>query len=246
MEMKQSRQTAIASKLIQGYKKSDWHFLGAGPRSTKKDANKFFLGAILDFQIPAAQAWANARRLAEDILGDPEDIWKEITRCSKDAWMGKRTVYRLHRFPKAHERVWRIGKELMEGYGGDARKIWEESSPDQVKSRLLKLRAGKQITEMIIGALFDTGILKKAGDVKADIHVRRVLGRLLRGREFELSEIGEVIKLTREMYPKEPWLLDQRLYFLGKQTCHQQNPDCKICYLLQECRFYYADNGKNS
>jgi hypothetical protein len=212
--------------------------LGAGAAVSKKDANKFFLGAILDYQIPAATAWGNSRRLTEDIFNNPDDIWARVTSCSKNEWMGRRTKYRLHRFPIAHERVWRIGNDIVRDYQGDVRNIWNNQSAEVVLKRLNNMRVGKQISQMILGALFDVGILRCGGDVKADIHVRRVLGRVTRGREFELSEIPQLVELTREMHPEEPWLLDQQLYLLGKQVCFPNNPVCSRCYLSNECHWW--------
>ena len=227
----------VANKLIKHHKPDDWHWLGAGAAVSKKDANKFFLGAILDYQIPAATAWGNSRRLTEDIFHNPDDIWARITSCSKNEWMGRRTKYRLHRFPIAHERVWRIGNDIVRDYQGDVRNIWNNQSAEVVLKRLNNMRVGKQISQMILGALFDVGILRCGGDVKADIHVRRVLGRVTRGREFDLAEIPQVVELTRKMHPEEPWLLDQQLYLLGKQVCFPNNPVCSRCYLSNECHW---------
>ena len=227
----------VANKLIKHHKPDDWHWLGAGAAVSKKDANKFFLGAILDYQIPAATAWGNSRRLTEDIFNNPDDIWARVTSCSKNDWMSRRTKYRLHRFPIAHERVWRIGNDVVRDYQGDVRNIWNNQSAEVVLKRLNTMRVGKQISQMILGALFDVGILRCGGDVKADIHVRRVLGRVTRGREFDLAEIPQVVELTRKMHPEEPWLLDQQLYLLGKQVCFPNNPDCSRCYLSNECHW---------
>jgi len=227
----------VANKLIKHHKPDDWHWLGAGAAVSKKDANKFFLGAILDYQIPAATAWENSRRLTEDIFNNPDDIWARVTSCSKNDWMSRRTKYRLHRFPIAHERVWRIGNDVVRDYQGDVRNIWNNQSAEVVLKRLNTMRVGKQISQMILGALFDVGILRCGGDVKADIHVRRVLGRVTRGREFDLAEIPQVVELTRKMHPEEPWLLDQQLYLLGKQVCFPNNPVCSRCYLSNECHW---------
>jgi len=225
----------VANKLIKHHQPDDWHWLGAGSAVSKKDANKFFLGAILDYQIPAATAWGNSRRLTEDIFDDPDDIWDRITSFSAEEWMSRRREYRLHRFPIAHERVWRIGKDIVRDYQGDVRNIWNTGTSDEILNRFHKMRVGEQISQMILGALFDTGIINRGGDVKADIHVRRVLGRVVQGMGFELSEIPEVIELTRQMHPEEPWLLDQQLYLLGKQVCFPTNPNCSQCSLREEC-----------
>ncbi|EQD30636.1 hypothetical protein B1A_20302, partial [mine drainage metagenome] len=82
------------------------------PNPTQKEANKFFLGAILDYQIKADKAWANAERLSEKILGDPENLWEEITKVSLDEWNARKKEYSLHRFPAAHQRVYTIGQQI--------------------------------------------------------------------------------------------------------------------------------------
>ena len=142
-----------------------------------------------------------------------------------------------NRFPKAHERVWRIGKDIVTYYGGDARKIWMGQPPDIVLHRLNKMRVGKQISRMIVGALCDTDQIQGRGDVKVDTHVRRVLGRVLRGNPFSISEVPIVIEKTREIWPENPWLLDEPLYALGKHFCYASNPHCDDCYLQKICTF---------
>jgi endonuclease III len=206
-----------------------------GRYANKKRANKFLLGCILDYQIPADTAWENARRLAEDILGDPNGLWNWISNFSKKRWMSRIKVYRLHRFPKAHERVWRIAKEIVTRYDGDARKIWKKQTPYTLFKRLNELRVGKQIANMVVGALIDTGQIKGVGDVKADVHVKRVLGRVLKGDSLSQDE---AIEMARKMYSKNPWLLDQPLYLIGVKFCFATNPNCGSCYLKSECTFY--------
>lgn len=213
-----------------------WDWLGKfnGQQADKKSANKFLLGSILDYRIRTETAWENARRLAEDILGDPDDLWECIVSNSKSQWMSKWNEYSLHRFPKAHERVWRIGNEIVARYDGDVRKIWIGQPPAKVLERLNELSVGEQIARMIIGALCDTRQILGTGDVKADIHVRRVLGRVLTG---DLLSPDQAINITRQMIPENPWLLDKPLYLIGKRVCLATNPRCDNCYLRDECTF---------
>ena len=91
---------------------------------------------------------------------------------------------------------------------------------------------------MVAGALYDTGQIQGKGDVKVDIHVRRVLGRVFQGDTFTTQDESKVTELTREMHPANPWLLDRPLYSLGKQTCRATEPDCRACYLRRECVYY--------
>jgi hypothetical protein len=204
-------------------------------RLTRKNANKFILGCIIDYQIPANKAWENAARLAETELRDPANLWETITRLSERSWMARRNKYSwLHRFPAAHRRVWRIGREIRDGYGGDSRLIWRGRSPEEVKARLLDMGLGPQLTRMAVGALIDTGHLKGTGDVKADMNVCRVLGRAVQGRPFTPAEATRV---TRTMYRKNPWRLDAALFQLGRTVCGTR-PQCRRCSLAADCAYY--------
>ena len=211
-----------------------WKWVVPGQPLSRKNANKFLLGSILDYQIRAETAWANAKRLAEQILPDPDDLWGTITSVSLEEWNSKRKEYSLHRFPKGHERVFTIGSKIVSEYDGDARNIWQNQSIDTTLYRLNDLRVGEQISRMVVGALIDANILQGKGDVKADIHVRRVLGRLLKGTEIPAQE---AVDATRRMHPENPWLLDRPLYRLGKSVCQATDPRCHKCAMQAICRY---------
>lgn len=219
-----------------------WTWLKKGKTPTKKEANKFMLGCILDYQIRAETAWANAERLAKEILGDPSDLWGEITKVTQSAWNKKRKAYSLHRFPIAHERVWRIGNDIVKNYNSDARNIWKGKPPHIVLDRLEELRVGEQISRMVVGALIYEKQIKGIGDIPVNLHVRRVLGRVVRGEGYTLAEKNIVIEKTTEMYKKNPWKLDKALYELGKgrrkAICKASDPSCAVCYLKIKCQYY--------
>lgn len=214
-----------------------WDWLVPGRPLSRKNANKFLLACILDYQVRAETAWANAKRLAEQILGDPDDVWGRITAVSLDGWNSKRKEYSLHRFPKGHERVYTIGRRLIAQYEGDARTIWDGQSVDATLHRLNDIGVGEQISRMVVGALIDARLLHGKGDVKADIHVRRVLGRLLTGTEFAVDQAQLVVDTTRRMHPDNPWLLDRPLYRLGKSVCLASNPRCPDCFMQPVCAY---------
>lgn len=209
-----------------------WLSEAKGKRLHKKRANKFFLFCILDYQMNVEVIRRNVEWLAEEYFKDPNDIWRRITRYSKVQWMSKRKEFNLHRYPKAHERVWRIAKLIVSDYGGDARNIWRRQKPDIVLKRLKKLRVGQQISRMVVGALIDTKQIHGKADVKADTHVTMVLGRIFTGKRLSTDEATE---LTRKMKPSNPWLLDEPLYFHGRDYCFSRNPNCGECYLRRLC-----------
>lgn len=214
-----------------------WTWLDPDKHPSQKDANKFLLACILDYQIRAETAWANAARLSEEILGDPDDLWGTITSVSFEEWNSKRQEYSLHRYPKGHERVYTIGKRIVGQYDGDARSIWKNQSIEASLYRLNDLGVGEQISKMTVGALVDANILQGKADVKADIHVRRVLGRMLTGDEIPADRPQEAIDATRRMHPENPWLLDRPLYRLGKRVCIATNPKCPDCSMRAICAY---------
>jgi len=214
-----------------------WDWLVPGQAPSRKNANKFLLACILDYRVLAEPAWANAKRLAEQILGDPEDLWGRITAGSLDEWNARRRQYSLHRFSKGHERVYTIGKRVSAQYAGDARIIWDGQTIDATLHRLNDIGVGEQISRMVTGALLDVGQLHGRSDVKADIHVRRVLGRLLNGSEFPADQVHLVVDIIRNMHPDNPWLLDRPLYRLGKRVCVATKPRCADCYMESVCSY---------
>jgi endonuclease III len=200
---------------------------------SQKFANEFLLCSLLDYQIPSSKAWANGYRLIKEILGDPDDVWKSITSASEDEWASRRAEYNLHRFPAAHNRLWRIGKRICGRYDGDARRIWINRDPQSVLQTLWDIGAGDQISRMIVGALRDCGEIKAdASDVKGDIYVRRVLGRALTG---DIVDAETAVKLARELHPADPWQLDAQLWQIGSAYCTAKHPKCGGCYLAPHC-----------
>lgn len=205
-----------------------------GKPADKKRANKFLLCSILDWQMKSEKVLKNAKRFSLDVLADPEDLWNVIGEYSEEEWMSKYHEFRLHWLHAGHNRVWMIGRKILKQYNGDASKIWVGivKSPGVILDELKKLGVGENISRMCVGALIDTKQIDGIGDVKPDIHLKRVLGRVLKGSEISESE---VLEYTRKMYPENPWILDRELWMIGKELCHPDNPKCHECYLRTYC-----------
>jgi endonuclease III len=216
-------------------KEFEWPFLDEKPLS-KKNANKFLLGAILDRQIKANIAWENAEKLSEE-LNDPENLWKRIIEDEQEF----KRIFKEHRFHRFVNQMAEIivsaSKQISERFNGDAREIWKSNNPYEIKDKLLKISGiGEGIANMVIGGLWEKGHITtdEPLDVKPDLHVTRVLGRIVEGRE--ISKEG-AIELARKIHPEQPWLLDLPLFSLGQNICRPTNPNCEECEMKEICKF---------
>lgn len=193
-------------------------------------------GAIIDYQMPANRAWENAGIFTEEILGDPDDLWNVITSKTEDWMIHIFTKHSLHRFiKKVPKRVLRIAHSIVEEYDGDVRNIWLEQSSDEIVRRLRHIRAGNDISDMIRGALEDTGQISEGyGRIKADINTKRVLGRVFDGGDISTTRAQEI---ARQIEPDNPWKIDRPLYYHGLYVCTKQDPGCDNCKLNDECMY---------
>lgn len=213
-----------------------WMSLLDGRPADKKSANKFMLACILDYQMRYQIVWENARRFAEDDLGDPNDLWDVITSTPQSEWETRAhwKELSLHRFPAGHNRVWRIGRRIVEEYKGDARNIWRGQPANVVVKRLERIGVGPQLSRMTVGGLMDTNQIAGCGDMKADLHTTRVIGRVFDGAK--VSE-ARAHRIAESMLPGDTWRLDFPLFQLGLRVCKAINPSCGECYLMPECSY---------
>lgn len=206
------------------------------------NANKFVLGAIIDYQIPANIAWENAEELAT-LLGSG-NIWKIISDMSDEKWsrLRKSGGGYFHRWWEAKgersiaKRIRRIALNITLKFSGDARNIWKDKNASDVYETLrnevrINLSNSDATINMIVLALLTYGHVRGTGNVKADLHVRKVLSRVF-DREVDP---GLATELTRAILPSDPWRLDLALYDIGKKYCQPQQPNCSDCPIACEC-----------
>lgn len=220
--------------------RGDW---GLGSECSKGVANTFLICCLLDYQWDADVAWKKGEHLVKD-LGDPEKVWETISSFSREAWDSKYEEYgKPHRFRRGYSRLWGIANNICARYDGDARNIWLGKTAFDALVHLWALGAGDQISRMIVGGLRDCGQIRGgSGDVKADVHVRRVLGRAAEGEEISAADPEKAVRLARQLNP-DPWQLDWPLWSVGKSYCRPTTPDWPNCYLRPHCVYYRQHGG---
>ncbi|MCL0079572.1 hypothetical protein M1O18_01500 [Dehalococcoidia bacterium] len=206
------------------------------------NANEFFLGAIIDYQIPANVAWQNARELA--LMLGPENLWQKIIDMPQEKWLSLRKGNGgyFHRWWEAEgersiaRKIRRVAKNIVHKFSDDVRNIWKDKTSNEVYESLkndvkVNLTNSDGTINMIVGGLISYRHIEGPGDVKADRHVQRVLGRIF-NEELNAESASQ---LARDIHPDNPWELDLPLYDIGKQNCRPRWPSCNECPLDSEC-----------
>ena len=248
-ELDRSKLDNVRTKLLELAKEEKliWPWLSdtGGKPVNKKRANKYIFLCILDYQTKSDVLVEKVKRFIEEFLGDPEELWKEIFKKypTIEVWNAKKKEFNLHHLSQAHERIWKIGKSILEYYDGDVRKAWiNKSSKEVFECFKNKLKIGEQLSRMVVGGLNDSEQISGKGDLKADIHVRKVLGRIFYDnyKKETLSE-DEATELARQIYPENPWDLDKPLYLTGSYSCKAKEPFCDNCDMTFFCDYFISE-----
>ena len=233
----------VAKSLIDHRETPDWGEIANkhGDECTKEIANRFLLCCLIDYQSKADDAWKRGYRYFEGLDTEQKcELWTAIANTSKVDWTSEENYRKcgLHWMHPAHNRLWQIAINICAFFEGDARRIWQNGTLFDVLCRLYYIGAGEQISRMIVGALRDCGqISGESGiksDVKGDVHVCRVLGRVFDGKEIRTAV---AVAMARKMNPADPWQLDSSLWRLGQTNCYPKSPKCTGCYLKSDCKY---------
>jgi endonuclease III len=81
-------------------------------------------------------------------------------------------------------------------------------------------------------------------DISADVHVKRVFGRL--GLVEGEVDNEMVIYTARELYPEYPGIFEYALWDLRQRVCRPRNPLCDQCYLADLCDYFSEHHGKET
>jgi endonuclease-3 len=146
----------------------------------------------------------------------------------------------IHRFPELMSRVFYAAvHRISSEYSGDASRIWRgEPLGALVVYRFLEFEGiGPKIANMAANTLARDYKIRFADyqflDISADVHVRRVFGRL--GLSRKDPTVDQVIFRARVLHPKYPGLLDLPCWEIGREWCKPREPLCESCYMNEKC-----------
>ena len=224
---------AFADELDRKSPENHWPWLEKRPIPVK-DANKFLLLSMVDYRQRGTTPFTKVRDFTEKELGDPDLLWEAILRIPEVDWNSRTGPRSLHSTGTRHRKIRVMAQRLRDKYAGDATALWADRSPSNSLARLEELGLGPQVSRMVIGALVDEEQVDGSADVKADTHLKRVIGRILVGREFSEEEVTTA---TRLMSPSNPWWLDWPTWYIGNKWCLKRVPLCDQCRVNALCVF---------
>ena len=202
-----------------------------------RNPNAFFLGALVDRQIPSEKAWAFPYELKRRLGSIDPYFLAELPLEKIEEAIARKPA--LHRHPKQISRcIKRAALLLVEKYNGNAASIWETAnSYEELYKRLTEFPCiGDKIANMIIRILHDYfGYDFGRIDLPVDRHDRRVVARLT-GGALTPKELAKLL------FPENPAIIDEVLFYIGKNYCKPRKPRCDECPLKEVCT--YSRSGK--
>lgn len=198
----------------------------------------FVLACVMDRQIISEKAWIIPYKIRSN-LGDfsmrglSKLSLRDIRRLMSEPEL-------LHRFVDVMSKNFHLAiARISEAYQGDASKIWaEKPSSAEVVYRFLEFDGvGPKIATMaanLLGRIFKVPLSDFSSiDVSADVHVRRVFGRL--GLCDADVSVDQVIYKARAMHPKFPGIIDSPIFDIGRNWCRAADPLCGECMMNDIC-----------
>ena len=193
----------------------------------------------MDRQVKAERAWSIPYKLQERLGGD-FSIPRLASLSPSQVRVLMTNPEPLHRFVDDMSRYLHAAiQHIINRYAGDASNIWRGTPPSaEVVYKFLEFDGiGPKIASMAANILARDFKIPLADhysiDISADVHVRRVFGRL--GLTPPDASIEQLIFRARALHPVFPGLMDFPAWEVGRNWCRPQNPDCLACYMNEVC-----------
>jgi endonuclease-3 len=203
-----------------------------------KNPHAFVLACVMDRQVKAEKAWLIPYAISERLGAFSFEALSQLTVEETKRLMGKPTP--LHRFVDTMGGLfWSAIRRISHQYGGDASRIWAGKPPSaEVVYRFLEFDGvGPKIASMAVNLLARNFKVPLADhysiDISADVHVRRVFGRL--GLCSTDATTEQLIYKARALFPSFPGIMDSPCWEVGRSWCRPRDPLCNNCYLQDLC-----------
>jgi len=198
----------------------------------------FVLASVMDRQIKAERAWLIPYRFMEKLgsfsMGTlARQSERDIQRLMSDPEP-------LHRFVETMSGFFFSAvRRIADQYESDASCIWQDRpSSATVVYRFLEFDGiGPKIATMDANILVREFKIEFADhysiDISADVHVRRVFGRL--GLTPPNATVDQLIFRARGLHPEFPGLMDFPTWEIGRKWCRPKKTECSGCYMKDLC-----------
>ena len=213
------------------------------------NANRFFIGHMLDQGGRTEPAWDRAKHFVENHFKDG-NFWQNISEVDyaelKDVCQygyngNSYAVYRIfNKFPN-----WlRINaRKMIDEYRSDPRNIWNNAEVDEIRQRFESFSGiGPALSRMATNNLVrGKGVAGGRQDksqlfLKPDVLLRRVMYRV---GFVENNGVGAILKAEQIMKQdnilRSPADFDAATWAIGRYYCHENNPDCENCPIRYVC-----------
>ncbi|OQZ02065.1 MAG: iron-sulfur cluster loop [Candidatus Brocadia sp. UTAMX1] len=198
----------------------------------------FVLACVMDRQMKAEKAWLIPYKLLEKVQDFSMSHLHSLSRNDINLLM--KHPEPLHRFvDKMTDCLYSAVQRIQDTYAGNAALIWSDNpSSAEVVYRFLQFDGvGPKIGTMA------TNILARdfkvpfndysAIEISADVHIRRVFGRL--GLCSQNATVEQVVYKAKALHPIFPGMMDLPCWEIGRNWCKSQNPKCTGCYMSDLC-----------
>lgn len=198
----------------------------------------FVLASVMDRQIKAEKAWLIPHRIRERRGTFEFDALRALSLDEVRKLMNDPTP--LHRYTEEMSlNLYEAIQRIAGVYDGDASRIWSgtPTSAHVVYSFLQFRGVGPKIATMAANILARDFKVPLADyfciDISADVHVRRVFGRL--GLTEPDASVDELVYRARGLHPEFPGLLDMPTWEIGRRWCRPREPLCAECGMHAVC-----------
>jgi endonuclease III len=198
----------------------------------------FVLACVMDRQIRAERAWLIPYEISQTLGGFSMDMLFKLSRADVIRLMSQPKP--LHRYVEMMSGLFFSAvQRISSHYANDAARIWTGTPPSaEVVYRFLEFDGvGQKIASMASNVLARDFKIPFADhfsiDISADVHIRRVFGRL--GLCPHDAGVEQVIYKAKSLHREFPGMMDLPCWEIGRNWCKARGPECGACYMNDLC-----------